>query len=166
MKLSFNRSSAFLLAAALVLSIAGCSKSGGSSSGNSMSASVNGNAWSNSFAMISFYSGSMFDIVGEQFKGGDSTSFSLGFVSPITLNKAISTDTATFIIGYTDIKAGVETGYGAVPGLGKAVLTVTSYDSTGHHIGGTFSGVLYNISTFADSVIITNGKFNTSFIVQ
>lgn len=168
MKLHCTRLLAFFVVGSAILATASCSKSGGGSSGNSVSATVNGTAWANSFSVIALYSSNGgFDIIGQQFKGGDSTSIDLAFASPIIVNHPVSSDTSAFVLAYTDTKNGNQTGYAVLTGgFGNAVYTITSYDSTGHRIAGSFSGVLYNISNYADSLTVTNGKFNTSFTAQ
>ncbi|HXB33315.1 MAG TPA: hypothetical protein VNV35_07830 [Puia sp.] len=170
MKFPFNRAMAFLIvSSAFLLAVTSCKKSNSNGSGSgSMSASIGGTAWANNYPLIGFYASSsgvgLFDIVGLQFKSGDSTTFDLEFGTPITLNHPVSSDTSAFIAAYTDSKTQAD--YGVLPGFGDAVLTITSYDSTGHTIAGTFSGVLYNLSTFTDSLVVTNGKFNSSFTVN
>jgi hypothetical protein len=160
MKFSCNRAMALLvISSAFLLAVTGCKKSNNNGSGSgTMSASIGGTAWANNYPLVSFYASSggigLFDIVGLQFKGGDSTSLDLEFSSPITLNLPVNSDTKT------------QLNYGVLPGLGSAVLTITAYDSTGHTIAGTFSGVLYNLSTFTDSLVVTNGKFNSTFTVN
>jgi hypothetical protein len=167
MKFSCNRAIAlFVISSAFLLAATSCKKSNSNSSGNnSMSATVSGTAWANNIAVVGVSSSSggigLFEIIGFQFKGGDSTSFALDFASPFTLNQPFSSDTADVIIAYTDSKSGID--YGALLGFGSAVITVTSYDSTSHTIGGTFNGVLYNTGNFSDSVTVTNGKFNSSY---
>jgi hypothetical protein len=169
MKFSRNRAFSPLLLCMVILFAASCSKSGGGSSSAGMSATINGTAWANSYPVVALaFSGQAgFEIIGAQFKGGDSTALGLEFQGPVVLNKPFSSDTTAFVLSYTDIKGGNQTGYAVLTGgFGKSVVTITSYDSTGHKIGGTFSGVLYNIVTFTDSITITNGKFNTSFTAQ
>ncbi len=46
---------------------------------------------------------------------------------------------------------------------GHGTLTITSWDSTGRRIAGTFSGVFYNVATGSDSVTIADGKFNSPY---
>ena len=167
MKFSCNRamvlvvvSSAFLLAAT------SCKKSNNNSSNGSMSASVNGTAWATNFPATGLYStaGGEFEIAGIQYKSGDSTGFVLLFTTPITLNRAISSDTANLDVGYVDVHSQLQYDGGAI--AGHSILTVTSYDSTGHKIAGTFSGVLYNVSGGSDSLTITNGTFNSTYTAQ
>lgn len=42
-------------------------------------------------------------------------------------------------------------------------LTVTALDKVNKKVAGQFSGVLYNAYGTGDSVIVTNGQFNTSY---
>ncbi|HLX66905.1 MAG TPA: hypothetical protein VKR41_07905 [Puia sp.] len=170
MKFICNRAIAFfLISSAFLLAAAGCKKSSNNNGGSgTMSATVNGTAWANNYPVVGVYatsgSSGTFELIGLQFKSGDSTSLALDFVSPIVLNQPISTNTSSLIAAYTDSKSGA--GYGALLGLGNATVTITSYDSTGHSIGGTFNGVLYNEATLTDSITVTNGKFSSSFTVN
>jgi hypothetical protein len=170
MKLSFNRAMALVvISSAFLLAVTSCKKSSNNSGGSgTMTATIGGTAWANSYPVVGVYASSggtgLFELVGLQFKGGDSTAFALDFASPFTLNRAFSTDTAALIVAYTDSKSGNQ--YTALTGFGTGILTVSSYDSTGHTIAGTFSGVLYNASTGTDSVVVTNGKFNSTFTVN
>jgi hypothetical protein len=44
-----------------------------------------------------------------------------------------------------------------------SLIDITSWDSVNRKVAGTFSGVLYNINNGSDSIVITNGTFNTSY---
>jgi hypothetical protein len=168
MKFHFNRAVALaLVSSTFLLVAAGCKKSNSGNSGTGMSATVAGTSWASTFPIVAFYTntGGVFDIAGGQFKNGDTTEFDLEFASPITLNKAVNSDTSAFIAVYTDTKTQAE--YAVLPGsFGHAILTITSYDSTGHKIGGTFNGILYDTATLTDSIAVTNGSFSTSFQAQ
>jgi hypothetical protein len=150
----------------LLLAANSCKKTNSSSSNPDMSATVNGSAWSSSTAVVGVYfsGGSDFNIAGVQLSSSDTTQFTLIFYTPITLNKTISSDTSQVVIAYLDGKTGAA--YNAVAGGGQALITITSYDSAGSKIGGTFSGVMHNINNLSDSLVVANGKFNTSFQVQ
>jgi hypothetical protein len=170
MKFSFNRAMALLvISSTFLLAVTGCKKSSNNGGGSgTMSATVNGTAWTNSIPVVGVYATSGgtggFEIVGLQFKSGDSTSLDLDFAAPFTLNQAITTNSGSLIVAYTDSKSGA--GYGALITLGNASVTITSYDSTAHTIAGSFSGVLYNEATLTDSIAVTNGKFSSSFTVN
>jgi hypothetical protein len=167
MKFLCNRAMAILaISSAFLLAAGSCKKSTTSSSNPGMSATVNGNAWSGSNAVVGVYfsGGSDFNIAGVQLNSSDTTQFTLIFYTPITLNKTISSDTSQVVIAYLDGKTGAA--YNGIAGGGQALITITSYDSAGSKIGGTFSGVLWNINNPGDSLVVANGKFNTSFQVQ
>jgi hypothetical protein len=157
-----------VIQAACLLGTASCSKSSNNNSGSeSMTASVNNNAWTANYAVAGSYTVAIsgFDIVGTQIKSGDTTGFSMTFYSPITVNKAINSDTTSSIdIQYVDGKTGALYDGGLL--AGHSILTVTSYDSSNFKIGGTFSGVLYNVNSGTDSVTVTGGTFSTSFTLQ
>jgi hypothetical protein len=167
MKFSCNRATAFIvIATALLLAAGSCKKSNSSASNPGMSATVNGNAWSSSNAVVGVYfsGGSDFNIAGVQLNSSDTTQFTLIFYTPITLNQTVSSDTSQVVIAYLDGKTGAA--YNAIAGGGQALITITAYDSVGSRIGGTFSGVMHNINNPSDSLVVANGKFNTSFQVQ
>lgn len=171
MKFSCNRATTLaVISFVFLLAATSCKKSSSSGGGSgSITATVGGTAWSTNYTTVGVYASGgglgLFEIVGLQFKSGDSTSFTLEFAAPITLNQAINADTSALIIAYTDSKSGASY-TGMTGGIGTAILTVTSYDSTAHTIGGTFSGSLYNIANFTDSVVVTGGKFNSSYTVN
>jgi hypothetical protein len=153
-------SSAFLLAAT------SCKKSNSSNPTGSMSASVNGSAWASSIPTVGLYSiaAGEFEVEGGQIKSGDSTALALAFFTPFAVNRAFSSDTAFVDVGYIDSHTLNEYDGGNI--AGHSVVTVTSYDSTGKKIAGTFSGVLYNISGGSDSLVITGGVFNSTYTAQ
>lgn len=152
----------------VLLAATSCKKSnsGGSGGGNSLSASVSGSGWSTSFPTVGTYISlnQEFEILGLQVKGGDSTAVALWFDAPFRLNVAMNSDTANVDVNYVEAKTGVEWDGGS--DAGWSILTVTSYDSASHTIGGTFNGVLYQGGVPGDSLVITNGKFNTTYSVQ
>jgi hypothetical protein len=153
-------SSAFLLAAT------GCKKSNSSNPTGSMSASVNGTAWVGNVPSIGLYSiaAGEFELEGSQLKSGDTTALALAFFTPFVVNRAFSSDTASVDVGYIDSHTLNEYDGGNI--AGHSVVTITSYDSTGKKIAGTFSGVLYNISGGTDSLVITGGVFNSTYTAQ
>jgi hypothetical protein len=153
-------SSAFLLAAT------SCKKSNSSNPTGSMSASVNGTAWASNFPSVGLYSiaAGEFEIEGSQIKSGDTTALAIAFFTPFVVNRAVGSDTAFIDVGYIDSHTLAEYDGGNI--AGHSILTVTSYDSTGKKIAGTFTGVLYNISGGTDSLVITGGTFNSTYTAQ
>ena len=173
MKFSFNRAFALIvISSASLLAATSCSKSSSNGGGSSaaVTATIGSSAWVSNYPIPGIYSLSShkFLIAGVQIKGGDSTGFEVSFVSPISLNQAISSDGLFTDVGY--LVASTQLDYEGNPlfgnGNGHSAVTITSYDSTGHKIAGTFNGVLYNTGNPNDSVVIANGKFNTTFQVQ
>lgn len=154
------------ISAAFVLAAAGCKKSSNSSSSAGLTATVNGNGWASSIPVVGVYfaGGLDFNIEGVQLKSTDTTEFTLIFYSPITLNKTISSDTSQVVVAYLDGHTGAA--YSGIQGGGRVLVTITSYDSAASKIGGTFSGSLWNINNNSDSLVVTNGKFNTTFQAQ
>jgi hypothetical protein len=163
MKFSTSRISLCVFFMAGVLFGAGCKKSNGSSNGGNLSATVANSAWASNYLLLATYDTGIgsgdFDLVGLQLKNGDTTAMTVQFLSPVVLNRTFTSDTAYLQVTYEDSQ---KNEYDGGIGIGgHSALTVTSYDSTGHKIAGTFSGVLYDNN--GDSLIVTNGAFNTSF---
>jgi hypothetical protein len=156
-----------VISSSFLVSVTSCKKSSSGGSSAALSATVSGTAWAPSIPVEAFYiaNSQEFGVAGLQLKGGDSVILSVGFPGPITLNQAVSSDTSFLTtVAYEDSKTAndYEGGFSS----GHALVTVTSYDATNHKIGGTFSGVLYNLGSGSDSIVITNGSFNTSYIAQ
>jgi hypothetical protein len=81
-----------------------------------------------------------------------------------TIGTPFSSDTAT-ASGVTWFDSQRTFEYDAVFGNGAShsLINVTSWDSVGRKVAGTFSAVLYNINSAGDSIVLTNGTFNTSY---
>ena len=140
-----------------------CKKSNSPAPTNAaFSATVNGSAF-NPTASNAVYTGfaQSWDIFGLYIKGSDSSVFDVTIYAPVTLNKPVT----TYYSGVDYYSAGVDD-FSDFVGTGKATITVTSLDSVNHKISGTFSGVLPGTTGSDDSVVVTNGKFNISYLVQ
>ena len=165
--MKITRFSLFLVASTsmfALLATIGCKKSNNDSSGNGVSATLSGTAFSGN-QTVSFYtqSGGFFDIAGFTVKSGDTAALELVVPGSITVNKAFSTDSGYTSIDYiTNTTNGKD--YDASGGYGSGVLIVTSLDTVGHKIAGTFTGTLY--ASGSDSLVVTNGKFSTSYLVE
>ncbi|HUB60764.1 MAG TPA: hypothetical protein VL978_08680 [Puia sp.] len=167
MKFSRNRAIAFaVIVPAFLLATASCKKSNNTNIGGTMTASLNDTAWTANYAVGGIYTqiADQFEIVGARSSSGDTTSFYLSFSTPFSVNQSISSDTSSLDVQYIDTKSGVFFDGGNI--AGHSLLTVTTYDLTNLKIGGTFSGVLYNVVNSADSLVITGGTFNTAFTLQ
>jgi hypothetical protein len=169
MKLSFNRAMVFILiSSASILAFTNCSKSNSNNSSSAgIAATVGGSAWASNFPVEGVYStvGGVFLVAGVQVKGGDSTGFEVGFGTPVTLNKALTSDGVIVDVAYL-VEKTQATYEGSPVSGGHSTVTVTSYDSTGRKVSGTFSGVLYNENNANDSVVVTNGTFSSTYQVQ
>jgi hypothetical protein len=156
-----------VLPGTFLLAVSSCSKSNNSTSNGSMTASINGTAWTANAGYSGEYivAENLFDIAGAEIKSSDTTAFQITIYSPITVNKSFNSDTTSTIdVQYQVTGTGALYDGGAL--AGHSILTITSYDSTNFMIAGTFSGVLYNVNTGTDSVTVTGGTFSTSFTLQ
>ena len=156
-----------VVSSATLLAFTSCSKSNNNGSSAAITATVGGSAWANNFPVQGVYStlGGAFVVGGVQVKSGDSTAFEVSFGAPVTLNKPLTSDGVIVDVGYIVEKT--QTFYDGSPvSGGHSTVTVTSYDSTGHKVSGTFSGVLYNENNANDSVVVTNGNFSATYLIQ
>jgi hypothetical protein len=129
-----------------------------------MTATVNGTAWTSNYPVSGGFSvaSSQFLIGGLQVKSGDSTAFVVSFYSPVALDQTIGSDSTGIDIQYDDIRNDALYDGGTI--AGHSTIMITSYDSIGYKVGGTFSGVLYNVTGGNDSIVVTNGTFSTSLV--
>ena len=166
LKISSLLTFSLLVSTALFLTTS-CKKSNsGGGSSNSISATIGGSGWSTTIPTQAIYAtnGQEFEIIGGSYKAGDTTALAVAFTTPFPLNKPISSEDANVDIGYINAKTLAE--YDGGIQAGHSILTVTSWDSVNHKIAGTFTGVLYNTSGGSDSLVVTNGNFNTTYLVQ
>jgi hypothetical protein len=167
-KISYDRALALAVISTAFVLATSCKKGNSGNTNGDINASLSGSAWATTFPTEGFYlpGAGQFEITGVQYKGGDSTVFTLWFGVPFTLNKAMNSGPANNLdIYYLNEKTAVTFDGGTKAGW--ATLTVTSYDSTNRKIGGVFNGVVYDISTGSgDSLVITNGSFSSSYNLQ
>ena len=145
-----------------------CKKSNDGGS-NSMSATFGTKNVSSSSSLTLGVLGTGFPymaITGTTVSSTDSIVMVLTVDWPVVLNKKVSSDTDFYAnFTYYD-KAGANLSmYDAGQTVGSLLYTVTSVDTVNHKIGGSFSGVMYNLYG-SDSVVVNNGKFNTAYKVQ
>ena len=96
-------------------------------------------------------------IAGYQIKSGDTTVLSLSIPS---------TATATSVFDFDDVDVDYynsKSDYTSISSKSHGTLSVTTFDKTGKKIAGKFSGVLYQWGNSADSVIVKDGQFNTTY---
>jgi hypothetical protein len=149
--------------------IAGCSKNNSSSTASegTMTATVNGTAYTAKAYVIAGYLTSYGQIIvqGDSINNNDTTEIQVAMPYPPAVNVPISTDSTQFA-AVTYVRGGVE--YDAFNGYGYShgVITLSSADTVNHRVIGTFSGVVYNTALSTDSVVLTNGTFNSTYSVQ
>jgi len=143
----------------LFLLTTSCKKSSSTSS-NSVSASVGSTNFS-SGTTVGGYSPSidLLGIVSYIVQNKDTTGFQLTMPLKVKVGQPFSSDSTVLEVVY---QASTGTAYDSYSG--HAVATINSLDTTGHKVSGVFSAVAYDSGT--DSVVITNGKFSTSYTVQ
>jgi hypothetical protein len=93
--------------------------------------------------------------------GGDSVLLELSIPNTVTENSKFTFDDNIGLDYYNEKKTFVYENYGDAHGT----VNFTTVDKTNKKIAGTFSGVLYSRSTL-DSVVVKDGKFNTTYISQ
>lgn len=155
-----------------MLSLAGlesCSKnnSTGYQTAGTMSATVNGAAYSAKTYVVAGYLTTYGQLIvrGDSIVGSDTTEVQVAMPYIPAVNTPVYTDSSQYA-GLSYKVPGKE--YDAYYGLGfsHGVITLNSADTVNHKVVGSFSGVLYNIVNSADSVVITNGAFNSNYRVN
>jgi len=104
-----------------------------------------------------------FDIDAFELKGSDTLYLFVTIFKPFTLSQPIDNISSSSNIVYYDAS---HRPYSNITGMGNTTITVTTYDSVNHKIAGSFSGNLYSDSGSGDSIIVKNGTFNTSYVIQ
>lgn len=156
-----------ILSSVFLPAVTSCKKSNQNNSGNGgMTATINDTSWSANYPVTGTFTvtAGQFAIAGVQIKSGDTTGFLLSFNSPIEVDRALGSDSITLDVQFQNAKTGALYDGGAL--AGHSAVTITAYDSIGYKIAGMFSGVLYNINTGTDSLVVTGGTFSTTFIPE
>ena len=152
-----------LFIASLLLA-AGCSKNSNSlPTDGTMSATAGGAAF-NAAQVAGVYSQSLdfMAVLGYTIRSNDTTGFQIQFAYVPPVNVTFSSDsTAT---GLTYFSPGKR--YDAFLGQGKVVANLSLVDTVNHKLIGTFSATLINDANSNDSLLVTNGKFTTTYSVQ
>ncbi len=155
------------LSVMVVLTLAACSKSN-NNSGVTTQGNLSATVGSSSFSAMStfgFYSQSLalIGVLGYTIQSSDTTLIQLEMAYIPPVNKTFSSDSISELgLSY---QAGSKH-YGAFLGQGSVVINLSTADTVLHNLAGTFSGVVYNDLNASDSVVITNGKFNTGYTVS
>lgn len=151
------------IAASTVLISTSCKKSSDTNNNAALSATIGGTVFTPGTSVGVFWqSNNYFDILGLTVKGNDSTMLDVNIPAGFKLNTPI-VNSNDALVGYQTGSKAYVAGYGYG---GSTTITVTSWDSTGHKIVGTFTASLYNMANSNDSLLVTNGKFNSTYTVQ
>lgn len=152
-----------LIASAVTLIFAASCKKSSDSNSNSISATVGTTAVSGAHTQGTYSSlAGMYLLVSYNVQGKDTTGFFLTIPSAwAKVGKTFSSDSTYLELDYVGSNGA---DYAAYSNNGHLTLTLSTLDSVNHKIGGIFAGTAYNSSN--DSVVITNGKFSSSYTAQ
>lgn len=144
---------------ALFITVTSCSKKSDSPGASAQfSATVSGVAYEPSqVSGLDQYD--YVNIAGLVVKSGDSISLSVSIPDTATGKTALNLTDAG--VDYYDTGGSISFSSWYYPSHGS--VTLSSWDKTNKKIAGTFTGVIYRGGSSNDSVIISNGKFNTSY---
>lgn len=164
------------LAAVTVLSmltlwgLESCSKNNTTSytTDGTVTATLNGGAWSAKSYVVAGYVtiiSPQIIVEGDSITNGDTARMQIAVPYILPVNQLIPFDTTAYAgaLGISYSTHGKL--YQAFGGFydSHGAITLSTADTVGHHVAGTFNGVLY--ATTNDSVVITNGAFNTTYQV-
>lgn len=161
---------AITLGAIAIFGTTGCSKSSNNNNTGSgtISCTVNGAAFAaQPYQVAAGYLaayGQMY-VVGYNIQNRDTGAFQVvvPYFAPANVPISTTVDTSSDLVY---LRSGQE--YDAYSRFGDShgVITLTVADTVNHKIAGTFSGVLYNKMNSADSVVVTEGAFNSPYTIQ
>jgi hypothetical protein len=147
-----------------LLLAAGCSKTNSSLSTNGTLSATAGGAAFNATQVGGVYSRSLgfMAVLGYSIHSNDTTGFQLQFAYVPPVGITFSSDSTP--TGLTYFIPGRR--YDAFLGQGKVLVNLSVADTVNHKLAGSFSGTVYNDAILTDSVVITNGKFSSTYSVQ
>jgi hypothetical protein len=121
-----------------------------------MTGSFNGTAFQPSLVLGLDVSNTL-TVAGLQVKGGDSIGVSISFEDNIPINTVLNFSNVE--VSYSDSKGLFDFESSNSPSHGS--VTILGLDTKNLLVAGSFSGVLYDTGT--DSVVVTNGQFNSTY---
>lgn len=152
----------------IALLIGSCSKSNNNNSNNSAAVTANlGGTVFTPAIPLAYYSESLqtYEVGGYTVKSNDTTALLITIPGPVTVNATMNANTSNISLQYylngSNGKAYIA---GGGSGFGSLNLKVTSLDTVGYKIAGTFTGSMYASPT--DSIVVTNGSFNTTYLIE
>lgn len=147
----------------VLLALGACSKNNTSSTSSSGVSATAGSSRYQSTTSVGAYSAGLGELTIFSYagSGSDSTALQIDIPWPAAVNRVLPADSLLTLFYTTK---GTE--YDAYSTAGQLQLTVTSLDSTGHKLSGTFSAIAHSTANINDSVVITNGKFSSAYNVS
>lgn len=147
-------------ALALSIGLTSCKKDkDDNNSGAALSATLKGSAY-NPSTVSAYTLNSDIYVTGARITATDSSMLMVSFADTCKVNTKYNYDNQVDVI-YYDYKKG--TNYGQWSSSAHANVTITTFDKTNKKIAGNFNGVLYNWFNDKDSIVVTNGQFNTTY---
>lgn len=144
----------------LAIGMTSCKKDKDDNSASSkLSATVGTAAFTPQVVTAMSFSGQIW-IAGYSAKsGGDSSVLQVSFPESATVNTGIDITSITADLSYWNTKQTIDysSGYKS-----HGTITLTTFDKTGKKVAGNFNGVIYQSTN--DSLVIKDGKFNTTYI--
>lgn len=133
-----------------------------------VTATISGKSFTSALASGFYYQGvgyGGFEIIGYKVTSTDSSVIYIQFDDTISVNKAIDISAYNGAANTEVVWTDESNLYDSWSDKSHGTLTVTTYDKTNKKLVGTFSGVLYE-SSGTDSVKVTGGTFNTTYVTQ
>lgn len=158
----------FLLSLCALWCLQSCSKNNTTSytTDGTLTATVNGVAFSaNSYVIGARITTLVPQLIiqGDSIHNGDTAAFQVAMPYILPVNQAVSVDSSAFVgalgITYTKGSKQYQAYYGVFASHGT--VTLSTADTVNHKVAGSFSGVLYYSGS--DSVVVTNGAFNSTY---
>jgi hypothetical protein len=146
-----------LAASSFILVTIGCKKSNSTpGASGAFSATMSGTAYQPS-VVAAFDQQSFINVEGLQLTSGDSVSLQVSIPDTASVTSVVSFDAAD--IEYFDTKGSIA--FSSTNSPSHGAITFSTLDKTNKKITGKFNGVLYGNNN--DSVVVTNGQFNTAY---
>jgi len=150
-----------LITLSLFAILPACKKS--NSFSPSVTATVNSLAYTSTSVTGYYYTSSGSFVIGSNMiQSKDTSILSIGFTLPFQVNVPFSSDTTLGSVDYS-FNNGLLYYEAQLNERGHMILTITGWDSSGHHITGTFHGSVASAFSAADSLPVINGDFNATY---
>jgi hypothetical protein len=147
-----------VFASALLVGLSSCKKDKDNNTGNQVSATIGTQTFTSS-GVTAFSTSGYIDILAYQPKSQDTSFIEFYLPDTATVNSKYRIEDGIAEYSYFNFKQTFDYGSSS---RSHGTITFTTVDKAGKRIAGNFSGVLYQSST--DSVVVKDGKFNTTYI--